>query len=103
MRSELNDEVHARPSDALEIPARISYLVLHSEIGSRERACQHVMDLAKRMGGALPERTSNHHNANLGQFSICWERHSEFTRYAFCCRPASTARANARTKPCWNP
>ena len=75
LRSELNDEVHARPSDALETPCRISYLVLLSEIGAREQEWQHLMTLVRRMGGAEPARASNHFSANLGGFSLRWERH----------------------------
>jgi uncharacterized membrane-anchored protein len=85
LRSELNDEVHARPSDALDIPARISYLVLLSELGARETEWQHLVELLVRMGGVAPARASNHYSANLGKFSIRWERHSEFTRYTFLC------------------
>ena len=81
LRSELNDEVHARPSDALPTPARISYLVLFSEISARESEWLHVMELVRRMGGVEPARASNHFSADLGPVSIRWERHSEFTRY----------------------
>jgi uncharacterized membrane-anchored protein len=83
LRSELNDEVHARPSDSLRAPLRVSYLALLSEPGSRQAEWEHVGQLVRRFGGQTPERISNHFSADLGGFSIRWERHAEYTRYTF--------------------
>lgn len=91
LRGELNDEVHARPSDALDTPSRISYLVLLSDdelrssvrSGTRDQEWQHVLALIARCGGAAPERPLNHYSVDLGAFSLRWERHTEFTRYTF--------------------
>jgi uncharacterized membrane-anchored protein len=83
LRSELNDEVHARPSDSLRPPLRISYLALLSDASARQQEWSHVQQLLQRFGRQTPERTSNHFSADLGEFSIRWERHAEFTRYTF--------------------
>ena len=32
---------------------------------------------------AVPAQAANHYSANLGAFSLRWERHAEFTRYTF--------------------
>ena len=45
LRSELNDEVHARPSDSLRAPLRISYLALLSPPTARQDEWQHVIEL----------------------------------------------------------
>jgi len=81
LRSELNDEVHARPSDALRAPLRISYLALLSPPEARAAEWQHVAQLLQSFGQPVPESPGNHVSANLGPFSLRWERHTEFTRY----------------------
>jgi uncharacterized membrane-anchored protein len=83
LRSELNDEVHARPSDSLRAPLRISYLALLSESGARQQEWEHLSQLLRRYGRQTPKRISNHFSADLGEFSIRWERHAEFARYTF--------------------
>jgi uncharacterized membrane-anchored protein len=83
LRSELNDEVHARPSDSLRPPLRVSYLALLSESSARQKEWEHVRQLLRLFGRETPEKISNHLSADLGEFSIRWERHAEFTRYTF--------------------
>jgi len=83
LRSELNDEVHARPSDTLRAPLRVSYLALLSESGARQEEWEHVRRLVRRFGRQIPESVSNHFSMDLGEFSLRWERHAEFTRYTF--------------------
>jgi len=83
LRSELNDEVHARPSDSLRPPLRVSYLALLSDSGARQEEWEHVRQLVRRFDRPAPEKISNHFSADLGEFSIRWERHAEYTRYTF--------------------
>jgi uncharacterized membrane-anchored protein len=83
LRSELNDEVHARPSESLSAPVRLSYLALISPSEAREEEWRHVVALAKDHGVEIPGRPANHYSARLGAFSLRWERHAEFARYTF--------------------
>jgi uncharacterized membrane-anchored protein len=83
LRAELNDEVHARPADALRAPLRISYLALLTDPATRAAEWQNVRDLAAAHGIATAEVPANHLSVDLGAFSLRWERHSEFTRYMF--------------------
>jgi len=83
LRAELNDEVHARPSDALRAPLRISYLALLSDPKRRGAEWQHVRALAARYGIATPDLPGNHQVLDFGDYSLRWERHAEFTRYLF--------------------
>lgn len=82
-RQALNDEVHARPPEPLRAPSRVSYLALLSPPAARaeERAC--VAALCERFGAPAPSPTANHHSADLRDFVLVWERHSEFVRYTF--------------------
>ncbi len=82
LRIELNDEAHARPSELLKSPLRLTFLALYSDPSQRDREWLHVCDLARRFGHAPPLRAS-HYSADLGPFRLKWERHSEFTRYKF--------------------
>lgn len=82
-RFALNDEVHARPYEALQAPVRLSYLALIADYGMREREYELLAALAARHGCAPPAPDANHYSADFGPFRVKWERHSEFARYVF--------------------
>jgi uncharacterized membrane-anchored protein len=82
-RHEINNEVHARPPQALTTPVRLTYLALYSEFVNREREWRHVGDLARRFNVAPPAEGASHFTADLGAVTIVWERHTEFARYTF--------------------
>jgi uncharacterized membrane-anchored protein len=83
LRGELNDEVHARPAEALRGPVRISYLALLTDLGERERFRAAVADLARRRQVAAPPPGANHLSADLGPYRMIWEQHTEFSRVTF--------------------
>jgi uncharacterized membrane-anchored protein len=83
LRTELNDEAHARPPESLTAPVRLSYLALLSDGGPREQAWQCVCKLAERFGVSPPPPGAGHFSADLGSFRLKWEQHTEFTRYMF--------------------
>jgi uncharacterized membrane-anchored protein len=82
LRGELNDEVHARPPEALVPPVRMSQIaLLQSETVSRDAPWDALCDLARRYGIALPTKEARHFSADFGAFRLKWERHTEFSRY----------------------
>jgi len=83
LRLELNNEVHARPPEALVPPLRLTFLALFSDAMQRDREYQHVCSIARRYGAPEPPPGATHYSADLGPFRIKWERHTEFTRYKF--------------------
>ena len=83
LRFELNDEVHARPPEALTPPCRITYLAIIPVPGGRQAEWQHVSNLCQSRGVAPPRPDANHLTADLGDCRFKWERHTEFTRYMF--------------------
>jgi len=82
-RRELNDEVHARPPEAMAAPLRLSYIVLLSKPGSRAKDLEPVRKIARLFGATAPQADSNHYSEDLGPFHLRWERHTEFSRYTF--------------------
>ncbi len=78
----LNDEVHARPPEALKAPMRLSYLVLFSA-GDKIAEYAALADLIARFGGPAAAPEQAHYSADLGPFRLKWERHTEFVRYTF--------------------
>ena len=82
-RFELNNEVHARPPEALSAPVRMSYIALFSSWSQREQEQHGVSELARRFGAPAPWPDANHFSADLGSFRLVWERHTEFARYTF--------------------
>jgi len=82
-RDDLYAEIHARPSDALVAPMQVAYLAMLSAPENHDAECAHVAALARRYGVAPPSPGANHYSSALGDFSLKWERHTEFARYTF--------------------
>jgi uncharacterized membrane-anchored protein len=80
-RIELNNEVHARPSELLPTPMRAIYLALISPWSARDAEAERVGALAMRFGAPPPAQAASHYSADLGGFRLTWERHTEFSRY----------------------
>ncbi len=83
LRTELNDEVHARPPEPLEAPTRVSYLALLCDAAQRDAGWVAVRDLCRRHGVEPPGGSLIHYSVDLGPFRLKWERHTEFVRYMF--------------------
>jgi len=84
----LNDEVHARPYEALHSPERISYLALLSGEHNRTEEYQCLKRLCTIFGCHAPELAESadshsHVRLDLGLFRLKWERHTEFSSYTF--------------------
>jgi uncharacterized membrane-anchored protein len=88
-RAELNDEVHARPPEALVAPLRVSLLAVFPDPVQRERELEYLGALIDRFGGARPAPGATHCSVDLGPFRLKWERHTEFSRYLFIASGAS--------------
>jgi uncharacterized membrane-anchored protein len=79
-RRELNDEVHARPTEAMAAPLRISYLALLVEPAQREATWEAVVALARRSAVTPPLPGVSHFSADFGLYRLVWEQHTEFHR-----------------------
>ena len=83
MRVDLADEVHARPSDALETPCRATCVAKLIEPGERAQELRHLADLCRSFSVEPPTAAANHFVADLGALKLKWERHGEFSSYTF--------------------
>jgi len=90
LRVVLNDEVHARPPEALRAPLRASFLALYCPDGDRRAEWAHIVALAAQHGVALEATPRSHLSLDLGTFRLRFERHSEFARYKFIVTGADT-------------
>lgn len=81
-RAVLHNEVHARPSARIRLPALIVYVAVLNEGVSRELECAHLNLLPDQAELTPSDLQDNFLNLRLAGFSVKWERHSEFTRYS---------------------
>jgi uncharacterized membrane-anchored protein len=82
-RAILAEEVHARPSEVLETPSRITYLAVLIESEARARELAHLVRLCELHRVPAPPSDANHFVADFGALRLKWERHSEFSSYTF--------------------
>jgi uncharacterized membrane-anchored protein len=80
-RRVLADEVHARPPEAIETPARATYAAILVEHDARESERAHIAALCERFDVAPPPRSATHFAATLDVLRFKWERHGEFSGY----------------------
>jgi uncharacterized membrane-anchored protein len=79
----LADEVHARPPEAIETPSRASYVALLVDADERALEHAHLAALCERFHVVPPSAHANHFIARLGSIRLKWERHGEFSSFAF--------------------
>ena len=82
LRALLHNEVHARPTASVRLPALIVYVAVLNTGVTREQECEHL----RRLPGQhqLPEGSlqGNFLRLRLEGYTVKWERHTEFTRYS---------------------
>ena len=65
LRDDLADEVHARPSEALETPCRATCVAKLIDPGERAQVLRHLADLCSRFSVEPPAAEANHFVADL--------------------------------------
>ena len=75
----LADEVHARPPEPLETPARATYVAVLIDAEAREREREHLAALCAGFDVAPPPASATQFSAQLGAVRLKWERHGEFS------------------------
>lgn len=97
LRLTLHNEVHARPPARIRLPAVIIHVAVLNDGISRADEHAHLRRLPGQQ--ALPPEALNANFLRLrcGEFSMKWERHAEFTRYAVVQPLPADAQAGAQT------
>jgi len=83
LRHRLFNESHTRPYAEIGVPVQVSYMVLLTGEISSNKESDHLGVLADRYGVTPPLESATHYTADFGQFSVKWERHTEFSSYTF--------------------
>jgi uncharacterized membrane-anchored protein len=82
LRRQLHDEVHARPSASLQLPALVTFVaVLNTDI-SREQEAAHLGALPGNAALTADSLEGNFLRLHMEGYTLKWERHTEFTRYS---------------------
>ena len=82
LRRELHNEVHARPSARVRLPALIVYVAMLNAGVSREQEWAHLRLLPGHADLGLESLQGNFLRLRCDHFTVKWERHTEFTRYS---------------------
>lgn len=81
-RRQLHNEVHARPSARVRLPALIVYVAVLNAGVAREQEWAHLKKLSGHADLALERLNGNFLRLRCDGFTVKWERHTEFTRYS---------------------
>lgn len=81
-RRVLHNEVHARPSARVRLPALITYVALLNEDVTREQELAQLQRLPGHADLTLQQLQGNFLRLRCEGFTVKWERHTEFTRYS---------------------
>lgn len=81
-RAVVHNEVHARPTVAIRLPALVVYIAMLNENVTREQECQHLRLLPGLSDLEVERLAGNFLRLHFVGFTVTWERHTEFTRYS---------------------
>lgn len=81
-RTLLHNEVHARPTARIRMPALVLYVAVLNEGVSREQEGEHLRRLPGQDHLQSERLTGNFLRLRFATHTVKWERHTEFTRYS---------------------
>ena len=81
-RRALHNEVHARPTARIRLPALVVYVAVLNDGISREQECEHLRRLPGQAVLKTEHLAVNFLRLRLDGYTVKWERHTEFTRYS---------------------
>jgi uncharacterized membrane-anchored protein len=81
-RATLHNEVHARPSARIRLPALVIYVAVLNDGVTREQECAHLRRLPGLQDLGLERLQGNFLRLRFEGYTVKWERHTEFTRYS---------------------
>jgi uncharacterized membrane-anchored protein len=81
-REQLYSELHARPAANIGLPAFVLLIAVLNEAVPRSAELAHLQRLPGQAQLGLADLESNFLRLQLDNYSLKWERHTEFTRYS---------------------
>jgi uncharacterized membrane-anchored protein len=82
LRAALHNEVHARPAARIRLPALIVYVAVLNADVTRAEECAHLRLLPHQQDLPLESLANNFLRLRFDNYTLKWERHTEFTRYS---------------------
>jgi len=82
LRRQLHNEVHARPSARIRLPALMIDIAVLNAGATRDMACAHLQRLPGHADLTISRLQDNFLHLRCQGFSVRWERHTEFSRYS---------------------
>jgi uncharacterized membrane-anchored protein len=95
LRTTLHNEVHARPSARVRLPALILYVAVLNAGVTREQERDHLSRLPGQQDLPLDSLHGNFLRLRFEGYTVKWERHTEFTRYSIVQPLPASARLGA--------
>ena len=95
-RELLHNEIHARPSARIRLPALVVYVAVLNEGVSREQEWEHLRRLPGLEELPLEDLSGHFLRLRMLGFTLKWERHTEFTRYSLVQPLPESARLGAQ-------
>ena len=83
LRSELYEELHARPFPEVVAPACVSHIAIPAEDREIPAHIEHLAQLSRRYSVNPPAPDSTCYYQSFPGFELRWERHTEFCAYSF--------------------
>ena len=78
----LHNEVHARPSQRIHMPALVVYVAVTNDSVTLEEECEHLSRLPGKEEINIERLQDNFFRLRLQGYTLRWERHTEFTSYS---------------------
>ena len=94
-RTVLHNHVHARPSQRIRLPALIVYLAVLNDDVILEEECEHLRRLPGQEMLSIDQLQNNFLRLRLKDYTLRWERHTEFSRYTLVQRLPENAQLGA--------
>lgn len=81
-RTLLHNVVHARPSQRIRLPALVVYVAVFNDGVTLEQECEHLRRLPCQEALVIGHLQNNFLRLRLQDYTLRWERHTEFTSYS---------------------
>ena len=82
-REALTLELHERPFHPMRAPVRLSHIAVGTGEQGGDRDHEQLVALCRHFGKPEPQSDVKYFIADLGPFTVKWERHTEFSTYSF--------------------